>query len=330
MSPTSLESKKKKKPSMAEKRKKRSKTPPPRPIHSVKCTPTESEPIAVVQETKQEREVVEEDEATKTKVRATALVDSQRKSVDTLKFVGDRVSTIENYKDLVFMPDSQNVIVVDGFLGSEDLVREMELECSSMLADGKLSLRSVGSMGEYTTEITGGEKYADCPRCVEFVVSLTRNMPPLLNEAASGSQDWLELDATASMSSVISSNRKARLATEQLINEALKTSTDDDQDEKSDDDDESKYVYANGGDDKDARKVTALYFLTPNGWDDSCGGGISIKNSGDEAKTFLPAKSDRLMLFRSDLCFHKFEESIGKEGLDVSSFLVLHLVRRNK
>eukprot|EP00560_Eucampia_antarctica_P001348 CAMPEP_0197836982 /NCGR_PEP_ID=MMETSP1437-20131217/30669_1 /TAXON_ID=49252 ORGANISM="Eucampia antarctica, Strain CCMP1452" /NCGR_SAMPLE_ID=MMETSP1437 /ASSEMBLY_ACC=CAM_ASM_001096 /LENGTH=314 /DNA_ID=CAMNT_0043443611 /DNA_START=203 /DNA_END=1147 /DNA_ORIENTATION=- len=313
---------------MSEKRKRRSKKPPPRPTPSPDASFSVDGVDGVAPEVPLE---VKDEELVKTKARASALVNSQRKSVDTLAFVKDRVSAITNYQDIV-MPDSQqSVLLVDDFLGSDDLVTEMESECSAMLADGKLSLRSVDAIGEYTVQINGGDNYADCPRCVEFVVGMTRNMPPLLNEAAAASatQDWQELDATASMATFITFDRKAKLACESLINEAEKASSlEDDKDEKSLKNDDN-YAFANGGDKKDARKVTALYFLTPKEWDPSCGGGLTTKNTDDDATTFLPAKNDRLMLFRSDLCLHKIEEWIGKEQLDVATFLVVHLVKRN-
>ena len=319
-----LNAKRKKKLSMAEKRKRRSKKPPPRPESS-----SHSKPIdfwgSTDEPEQQQQEVavkeVAEDEAESTKARAAQLVESQRKSIDTLSFIGERIGAIPNYSDLV-TPSSDSVLMVDNFLGNANLVQDMAQECDTMFQDGKLTFASVG---EYTAQIRGGkDQYKDCPRCVEFVVGLTKNMPTYLNQAAD--DDWTQIDTTASMASVVVFDRKARSAFNGLVQEA---SPSDDEEETKEGKSQS-FQLINGGLDTDARKVTAIYFLTPPTWDtsDKKGGGLTLQNSQT-----IPAVNDRLLLFRSDLCYHRMEEWIGLDDDDttsVASYLVVHLVKTNK
>ena len=323
-----LNAKRKKKLSMAEKRKRRSKKPPPRPESSSHSKPIDFWGTTNENEEQQEQQVAVkevEDEAESTKARAAKLVETQRKSIDTLTFVGERIGAIPNYSDLV-TPSSDSVLMVDNFLGNANLVQDMAKECDTMFQNGKLTFASVG---EYTAQVRGGkDQYNDCPRCVEFVVSLTKNMPTYLNEAAD-ENEWTQIDSSASMASVVVFDRKARSAFNGLVQE---TSSEEDNDDgiKEEEGEKKSFQLINGGLDTDARKVTAIYFLTPPTWDtsDTKGGGLTLQNSQT-----IPALNDRLLLFRSDLCYHRMEEWIGLDDDDtttVASYLVVHLVKTNK
>jgi hypothetical protein len=80
---------------------------------------------------------------------------------------------------------------------------------TGMMVGGKLE-RDISNVesGEFATTIEGGdEQYIDLPRCVEFMVSLTRRMPPLISEKSA--MDCSLKDA-ASAGSLHVFDRKAR------------------------------------------------------------------------------------------------------------------------
>jgi hypothetical protein len=86
-----------------------------------------------------------------------------------------------------------------------------------MLSNDKLE-RDITRLGDgkFVGLIIGGEKYIDCPRLTEFVVSMTRHLPPLLNKIDT---TLSQLDATASMGSITIRmyDRKTKLGTESFL-----------------------------------------------------------------------------------------------------------------
>lgn len=331
-STTVLDAKKKGKPSFAERRKRRGKRLPPRPVDRPSIL-DETAPVDQWDRAPTTDEAVrqmksDEDDA---KARAAALIETQRKSVDTLTHVRRQVESLP-YEDLAEALSEGGCYVSDGFLG-EEIVSEVELEALSMLEGDKLELdvTYIGS-GEYGAEIKGGEdQYADCPRSVEFVVSLTRHMPPLLNEV-NAMEGKCRIDEAASMGSVRAYDRKARASSLELLTGKSSGQENDADEGERVPTPERPFGYANGGDEDDARQATVIYYATPSGWDADCGGGVTVqkkleKDSGNEG-TLFAAKRDRLLVFRSDKCFHRMEAWHGREGLDNGSCIVIHLVEK--
>lgn len=311
--------KKKKKVSMAEKRKKRGKRLPPRPIErpdvldetgrvdSWDKVATTDEQVAKMKE----QEKAEQAQASKEQEKASELVQAQMKSVQTLTHIKECVEGLP-YADIVAAmrdSDSGGYFVKDDFLGA-DVAAEMEAEGPSMLQNNKLELdvTNLGS-GEYTAKIGGGDQYMDCARTVEYVVCLTRHMPPLLE--AEGVPDDLgcSIDDAASMAGITVFSRRGR---------------------QSESPPERPFGYATGGDANDARKVTVLYFLTPDGWNKQLGGGVAFKRKDNDSSdsVVVEAKKDRLVIFRSDTCFHKMLGWVGEEGMENGSCIVTHLVKK--
>jgi len=183
---TSLFMGKKKKPSMKERRKQRSKKqpsikvdrtimddlPPPPPVEETQPSATEASAPD------DQNEHVNVDEAKETAAKASSLVQSQRKSVDSLSFVRKRVEDSFPIADAAKAIIEQGYFVHDNFLSSgEDetfgdaLLSEMFQEGPDMMLNDKLE-RDITRLGdgEFVGKIIGGEKYADCPRLTEYVV----------------------------------------------------------------------------------------------------------------------------------------------------------------
>ena len=367
---TSLFMGKKKKPSMAERRKRRSKRTPNLMVDRPKVLdelppPDAWEKIAPTQAASSEVASPEDESSADKKAstvekevaaEATSLIESQRKSVNCLSFIRQRVEESFPMDEAAKALAEHGYFVYDGFLssGSEEdvafgdgLISEMMKDSSNMLANDKLE-RDITRLGdgEYVGRIVGGEKYADCPRLTEYVVSLTRHLPPLLNKEIdalaatdpSSSDEPLghvevpkkvgglrmfatlsKLDATASMGTLRVYDRKTRLGAEALLAEP---SSGDAQDRPfgvvCEDDD---------GTEGDARRITVMLYLSSKEWDASkLGGGISLEN-GERCD----AIRDRMVLLRSDACSFRREPWKGSDesGLDQAGCVVVHFVKES-
>ncbi len=333
---TSLSMGKRKKPSMKERRKQRAKKQPGFTVE--RGLLDELPPVDTWEKTQPtagvKREAAAEaasvgssEESEETKAKASSLVESQRKSVDSLTFIRSRVEEVFPINAAAKSIAEQGYFVHDGFLASgEDeafgdvLLSEMFQECSEMLSNDKLE-RDISRLGdgEFIGKIQGGEFYADCPRLTEFVVSLTRHLPPLLNKEMNDldAGDVAKLDAAASMGTLRLYDRKTRVGAETLF---MKPETDETLDRPF-----GVICGDSEGAENDTRRLTAMIFLSSDEWDpSSCGGGVSIENHET-----IGAKRDRIVLLRSDTCSHRQEPWKGddKEGLEQASCVVVHLVK---
>mmetsp|Transcript_21937 Transcript_21937/g.47636 ORF Transcript_21937/g.47636 Transcript_21937/m.47636 type:complete len:405 (-) Transcript_21937:90-1304(-) len=277
-----------------------------------------------------QKEVEESDEFKETAAKASALVETQRKSVDTLTFIRKRVEESFPMNDAVKSIVDQGYFVYDGFLSSNEddafgdaLLSEMFQESSDMLSNDKLE-RDITRLGdgEYLAKIVGGEAYADCPRLTEYVVSLTRHLPPLLNKEIDALEagNVSKLHSTASMGTLRVYDRKAQLGAENLL---VKPQADDG------DIVQDKPFGVICGDDEgtedDTRRITAMLYLSSKDWDASVnGGGVTVENGES-----LDAIRDRIILLRSDTCSHRQEPWKGgdKAGLEQASCAVVHFVK---
>lgn len=315
------------KPSMRERRKNRAKRQPGFQIDrgSLKDVSPVDEVVVATSTTLDgdNRLGVKDDEAQEIATKASSLIESQRKSVECLAFVRKRVEESFPVNDAVRAIVDRGYFAHDGFLSSGDdeafgdaLLSQMVNECSDMLSNDKLTRDTTRvSDGEYVANIIGGEAYVDCPRLTEYVVSLTRHLPPLLNNAFDdlAAADMSKLDATASMATLRMYDRKTVMGAE------------------TDDYDKSVRPFGvicgdNEGTENDTRRLTAMFFLSSNDWDASrCGGGVTVEN-GER----LMAIRDRIILLRSDTCSHCQEPWNGedKAGLEQAGCVVVHFVKR--
>ncbi|KAL3764188.1 hypothetical protein ACHAWU_004000 [Discostella pseudostelligera] len=257
---------------------------------------------------------------------ASSLIESQRKSVEYLTFIRKRVEESFPALDAVKAIADKGYFVHDGFLSSgedegfgDELLSQMLHEGIDMLSNDKLQ-RDITRLGdgEYVAKIVGGEAYADCPRLTEYVVSLTRHLPPLLNTEISACENGLlsKLDSTASMGVLRMYDRKTRLGAESLLSNP-------------DDDDSRPFGVVCGdieGAENDSRRITAMLFLSSKDWDaTNFGGGITIENNGE----LVGAIRDRIVLLSSDTCSHRQEPWRGADsiGMEQASCVTVHFVR---
>ena len=208
---------------------------------------------------------------------------------------------------LTFQPTNDEPNNDDYARFGDDLLQEMLEEGIEMLSNDKLE-RDITRLGEgeFLSLITGGDKYVDCPRLTEYVVCMTRHLPPLLNELDTA------LSNAASMGSIRMYDRKTKLGTAELLCDS------------SDDNTVAKPFGVVCENDDDSRKVTAMLFLSSKNWDSTCGGSITME-SGES----IDAVRDRLVLLRSDTCLHRLGTWIGKdeEGFQHAACVTVHFVK---
>ena len=235
---------------------------------------------------------------------AKQMIAAQRKSLDMLAFVRERVEGLPAHI-LSESLDTIGFCVLDSFLGSEDVISMLQAEGEAMLREAdqmQTDLRALGS-GDFFATITGGEEqYPHCPRTIELVVSMTKHFATLLK----GSDDLSPRNCMATMRTF---DRKALLASNALAVEGAPSLP--------------PLPFGIVADDQDdTRKVTILYYPISVDWYNE--GGVTFQQD----RTVVMAKRDRLIIFRSDTCKHRREAFIGREGLNTASFLELHLVCR--
>eukprot|EP00586_Coscinodiscus_wailesii_P017307 CAMPEP_0172493452 /NCGR_PEP_ID=MMETSP1066-20121228/24916_1 /TAXON_ID=671091 /ORGANISM="Coscinodiscus wailesii, Strain CCMP2513" /LENGTH=307 /DNA_ID=CAMNT_0013263643 /DNA_START=47 /DNA_END=970 /DNA_ORIENTATION=+ len=252
------------------------------------------------------------DDENEVKRQASELIQRQRKSVDTLTHIRNCIDSLpsDELKQRLSLPDGK--IIIDNFLKDPNLVDELRAETISLYENSKLATLELGS-GEYGGAITGGESYVDSPRCVEFVVSLTKHLPSHVSE---------ELNDGASEGRALTFHRSARESALALLLGGDAAVMEGEEEESA----TRAFEFVNSSDD-DVRMVSVVYYLVPESWDESCGGGLTFQEEGEE-RMLAEAKANRLVVFRSDGCLHRREYWIGKEGIDYGSCIVVHLVKK--
>lgn len=271
-------------------------------------------------------------ETEETIAKASSLVDTQRRSVNCLTHVRKSVEESFPINEAAKSLAGKGYFVYDGFLsravdGNEDAVfgdamlSEMLAESSDMLANDKMQ-RDISRIadGEFVAQILGGENYALCPRLTEYVVSITRHLPPLLNKEydAIGAGDLPKLDSAASMGSLRLFDRKTKLGT---VSTFLANPEDADSVL------ERPFGVICGdsdGAENDSRRLTAMIYLSSKQWDSSYGGGLTMEADGKRVE----AIRDRIVLLRSDTCSHRQEPWVGSDdsGLDQASCAIVHFI----
>lgn len=366
---TQLFGKSKKKQSMAQKRKKRGKKFAPKPLSRPDILETIPSPDEwkKTQSTDEQVQSMQENESSseseEVKSQAAALIDTQRKSVEVLTYVKQQVVDLPRSAivESISSPSGCDK-VFNEFLGVK-LSNEIRKEAMALFEDDKMELDLKAGLcsGEYGVAIKGGQgQYADCPRVTEFVVSLTRHLTGLINnsladmntDAESGTDTDTDngddsatiptlgfaLDETASMAGLKTFSRKARLSSMALLTGKDIDAIADDDLTNANAESQRPFQYVidtknadTPEDEVDYRKVTALYFVTPENWDKSCGGGITVKEGegDDEREIYIRAKNDRLVILSSDTCLHRMEEwTGGKDGQESGSVIITHFVEK--
>lgn len=268
---------------------------------------------------------------------AEQLIQAQRESIAMLELVQTQVEKLQ-YSEVVehLMDENKGFYVIDDFLndGSKTAMNNIDVmrnEATSIHKDkSKLQLTPSADLGvacgEFSGALKGGAEYADSPRCTEFIVSLTKYMPPKINEYFSLPNEEFDfsLDASASMSSLKTFDRKSQRSALRLM---FGLDSEEAVDESLDKSGKSRpFLLANEGNDEDARKITCVYFLVSSSWDSECGGGVAFENG----ETIVTAQKDRLVIFQSDKVMHKELPMFGSPENDYASLITTHLVKSAK
>ena len=230
---------------------------------------------------------------------ASKLVDAQRKSVDMLTYVKDRVDGLP-YEGILAALEKDGYVVVDDFLANDDVVSTLETESKALYESDQME-RDISELGagEYTVTLAGGEdQYPVCPRTIEMVVSVTKNMPSHLK--------GLDLSSSSCIASMRTFDRKTKMAASALVVDGKLP--------------DRPFDVVIDTDTIDTRRVTLYYY--PNGSDWDGDGGITIQ----ENNVRISSKRDRLVLLQSDSCVHRREYFVGKEDRDVAACVELHMV----
>lgn len=319
--------------SMAQKRKQRGQKVAPKTIFRERPKildtvprPDQWEKIESTEEKVQTMKKEEEE----TKAKAAALIESQRKSVDVLTHVKNQIELLPA-ADIVDAIQSGSYFVCDNVLG-DDLALEMSKEGKYMFENNKLELDLGAGItsGQYAAAITGGQdQYVDCPRTVEYVVSCTRHLSGMLNTGLEDDEEKslpYKLDETASMAGLRVFDRKARKSSLTLLtgNEDACNDTADLEEKP------FGFVTDDSQDEIETRKVSSICFMVPDGWDESCGGGIVFKDK-DGNENIVEAKNDRLVVFSSESSSYRLRPFLGRDEIDTTgSYIIKHLVRERQ
>jgi hypothetical protein len=229
---------------------------------------------------------------------AKQMVEAQRKSIDMLTFVRQRVESLP-LTAIVESLKTDGYVVVDDFLASDDAVSKIQAEGLALFEKDSMEkdLTRLGS-GEYIVSIKGGdEQYCICPRTIETVVSITKHLTSSLPD--------FDLDGSNCMANMRTYDRSSRQASLTLV--------------QSQDVLVPKPFQTIVDGESDGRKVTLLYYPIAPDWPD---GGVTM----ERGERLVTAKRDRLILLRSDSCRHRHECFGGNEGTPQASCLELHFL----
>jgi hypothetical protein len=239
--------------------------------------------------------------------RAQQLMQAQRVSVNMLTRVRERVEALP--KGMIQSAlEGKGYFVVEDFLKDKEILDSLHQEGTSMLAKMELDMNNLGS-GEYIASVKGGEaQYTQCPRTVELVVSTTKHTPPHMGEDS--------LDTSACMATLRTFDRKAFKASLALL-----TGNDDDSVVE-----EVKRPFGVVATEaNDQRKVSLIYYIVSESWDEECGGGVCFESDGSKVE----AKRDRLVILKSDTCSFRRQPWKGSDdGNMTGSCMELHLVKK--
>ena len=237
--------------------------------------------------------------------RAKELLEAQRKSVDMLTMVREKIQSLPS-EEIMNSLNAKGYFVMDSLLGDGSISEEMSKEAESLYLDGALEVDvdNLGS-GEYTVAIQGGtEQYPKCPRIVEWVVSTTKHLPEVLPK-------W-SLDPSVCMATLRVFDRKAFQASLKLLTGSEQPV-----------DMAKKFTTTVVEPSSDRRRVSLRYYLVSTAWDSSCGGGISLE-SGDR----VDPKQDRLVIWKSESCSLYHDVWHGNDDFPLGPCLEMHLVEK--
>jgi hypothetical protein len=204
------------------------------------------------------------------------------------------------------------------------------------------------ALGEYTCSLQGGEEqYKTSPRSIEWVVSVTKHLPELLNNKKHSDDDHdysdddvirkfktNKLDPQKCIALMRTFDRKARIAARKLLVAAV-----DENESDSDDAEElapRPFVLAATKGETDLKQLSMRYYLVPSDWDSlRHGGGLAFQkgnrhNVDDDSSStdHVEAVCDRLVLWNSHETRYQSKPWFGDAQHDAASCIELHLVSK--
>jgi len=240
----------------------------------------------------------DDDDAAAVTSRAAELVKLQKRSVQVLTAVKDSVSGLDG-ESVRSALSASGYCVVDNFLEDAVLTGEMEAEAASLYRSPEASSFSTVSIGSgiYASSVEGGEeRYAASPRLVEYVVSLTRHLVPILNAGGGTLREGVQRNSLR-----VYDRAAKKSALEAIVGESV---------------DGKKFAEVGGtaGFVSEEQKtegvgVAVLYYMVPEGWEKweeeegvyHGGGKVQILGEdGKVLKSISPVR-DRLVLIRGDV-----------------------------
>jgi hypothetical protein len=288
-----------------------------------------------------------------TMTKAQELLQRQRESVAMLTLVREKVEKLPAHeisdalqRDGFYVHDnlllghtnSKDSQDADANRASSSVVFESMQKEGLALLDTSLSQPDINCLasGEYICNLQGGEEqYKTCPRSIEWVVSVTKHLPEMLNKKKSdGSDDddpsksSNKLDTQKCIGLMRTFDRKAEIAARKLLVAA------DDNDDVEDLTPRSFGLATEGA--TDLKQLSMRYYLVPNGWDDSMhGGGLAFQkgNHGDgnvnsAEIVHVDAVCDRLVLWKSHETRYHAKPWLGDAHHESASCIELHLLRK--
>lgn len=232
---------------------------------------------------------------------AKQMVEAQKRSVDMLTFVKERVEGLL-YDAIQDGLEKEGYVVVDDFMSEEGIISIIEEEGLALFNEGMMEtdLTRLGS-GEYIGAIEGGEaQYLVCPRTIELVVSATKTFGAQLHK-----YNLDNSNCVANMRTFDHSSKEASLA---LIEGGELMP--------------QPYDSASQGE-NDLMRISLFYYPTAEGRSD---GGIVV----EKGERLVSAKRDRLILMLSNSCRYRPEYFRGNDDdMRHASYLELHLIGKS-
>lgn len=242
--------------------------------------------------------------------RAKELLAAQRDSVKALTEMRESLDRHLNGTDVRDHLEKHGYASVDNFLGDEDLVETLLTEAVALYSDdGATSssnfTRDLVQLGCSVAPLEGGsEQYFQSPRCIEWVVALTKHCASVL-----GYEDRIDKRKTQGQLRVF--DRNARMAALDLLKA-------DDDDEPGDDNEKMQTIVQDVQ--SDLRRLSVMLFLMDADW--SLDGGFKF---GDGVE--ILAQRNRLVLINSTDTHFASRPWRGNEGKRFAAVLQVHLIQ---
>lgn len=239
--------------------------------------------------------------------RAQELLDAQRDSVKALTEMRENLVRHLNVTTVHRQLQEVGYAVVDDFLESSELITAMQDEAMALYKEDANVTRDLSNLGCSNVPLQGGsQQYAIAPRCIEWVVALTKHGAGVL-----GHEEDIDNGRSEGQMRVFDQN--ARKAALELLY------VDEDVD-----DSRSAVDFTTIVEDKqnDVRRLSVIFFLVDSDWENG-GGGYRFQDG-----TEFPAKRNRLVVVNATDTNIIQDTWRGTEHQKFGSSIVVHLIQK--